>query len=78
MDDVTIKSDFSCRILSRFLEKMIEKKFGSGISLNLSDVHIWKEENGLRYHLSANVSAEVNNKAMEDLICKKRSGSGTS
>lgn len=77
MDEVKIKSGFSCKILSKLITKMIEKKLGPGIEIHLSDVQIWKEESDLRYHLSANIVAEANNGIVEDLICKKRSGSGT-
>lgn len=78
MDEVKVKSTFSRMMLSKFLTKIISKKFGSDVEIYVNDLSIIKNDIEERYHIVADAEGYIPNKVVEDLICKKRSGSGTS
>lgn len=80
MDEVKIKSGFSKRMLSAFLMKILNKKFGPGIEIYLNDLEIEKKDNQIcpQYRIAINGELYLTQTIVEDLICKKRSGSGTS
>lgn len=78
MDEVKIKSTFAQMMLSKFINKAIEKKFGPGIEVFVNGLSIEKDSEREAYYLKADIDGYVSNKVVEDLICKKRSGSGTS
>lgn len=78
MDEVKVKSTFSRMILSKFLTKMASKKFGSDIEIYVNDLSVIKNDIEERYHIVIDAEGYVPNKVVEDLICKKRNGSGTS
>ncbi len=80
MDEVKIKSAFSRRMLSTFLMKMLRKKFGPGIEIYLNDLEIEKRDTQIcpDYKIAINGELYVSQTVVEDLLCKKPTGSGMS
>ncbi len=77
MDEVRFKSTFAQIMLSKIFTNLIEKKFGPGIEVFMNSLSIEKDAEKEAYYIKADVEGYVSNKVVEDLICKKRSGSGT-
>lgn len=79
MDEVKIKSSVTRRLLSEFLTRIINKKIGGGTSIVIKDLEINKEESATNkeYKFKVEVEGTITQTAMEYLLWKTRSGSGT-
>lgn len=67
MDKMEFKSDFSTKLISKYLSRQIKKKTGYDVKVKIDSVYL-SVDDGDMAHLSINVNADLDKSDLEKIF----------
>ena len=67
MDEMKFDSDFSTKLMSKYLKRQIKKKTGFDVDVKIGSVYL-SVDDGDTAHISINVKADINKSDLEKIV----------